>query len=339
MTRAGGGFGRRLMADYAAEAAFLSKEAGAPVQVVRSREEDIRQDYYRPAGMHRLRAGLDKKGRPVAWAHHLANTSRYEFARSSRPPEASELWEDDFPAGLIANFRLEHSPAKTSVPTGAWRSTLNSSNAFAIQSFLDELASAAGRDPLEYRLEVLGEPRELDYRHHGGPVFDTGRVRGVLELAAEKAGWGRRQTAGRAQGIATHFTFGSYAAHVVELSLDDDGEIQVHRIVVAVDCGIAVNPTGIEAQTVGGTIDGLTVALWSEITVEGGRPLQSNFHDYRLLRIDKLPEIEVYIVPSQKDPFGMGEIAVPSVPPAVANALFAATGKRHRRLPIGSVGV
>jgi isoquinoline 1-oxidoreductase beta subunit len=334
MTRAGGGFGRRLMADYAAEAASLSKETGTPVQVVWSREEDIQHDYYRPAGMHRLRAGLDAEGRPVGWVHHLANTSRYEFARRSGPPAASELAEDDFPAGLIANYRLEYSAAKTLVPTGAWRSTRNSSNAFATQCFVDELAGEAGRDPLEYRLEILGEPRELEYRHHGGPVFDTGRLRGVLELAADRAGWGRRLPAGRAQGIAAHFTFGSYAAHVVELSVDDDGGIRVHRIVVAVDCGIAVNPSGIQAQAVGGTVDGLTVALWSEITVADGRPEQSNFHDYRLLTIDKLPEVEVHIVPSRKDPFGMGEIAVSSVPPAVANALYAATGKRHRRLPM-----
>lgn len=334
MTRMGGGFGRRLMSDFAPEAALLSKAAGVPVQLVWTREDDMRHDFYRPAGYHRLEAGLDAQGTPVAWTHHLVNTSRYDFRQDSDPPEASELYPDDFPAGIVSHFRLEYIPAKTRIPTGPFRATLHSANAFAVQCFVDELAHAAGKDPLALRLEMLGEPRELPYGQHGGPVFDTGRLQAVLKLAAEKAGWGSPLPAGRGRGIAGHFTFGSYAAHVVEVSVDESGAVKVHRIVAAVDCGFPVNPAGIEAQVMGGTLDGLGVALFAEITVEGGRTVQKSFGDYPLLRFAEAPPVEVHIVPSRKDPSGMGEIALPPVAPALANAIFAATGRRLRRLPV-----
>jgi isoquinoline 1-oxidoreductase beta subunit len=334
MTRVGGGFGRRLMSDFAPEAALLSKAAGVPVQVVWTREDDMRHDFYRPAGHHRLEAGLDAQGKPVVWTHHLVNTSRYDFRQDSDPPDASELYVDDFPAGFIPNFRLEYIPVKTRIPTGPFRGTLHSANAFAVQCFVDELAHAAGKDPLALRLEMLGEPRELPYGQHGGPVFDTGRLRAVLKLAAEKAGWGSPLPAGRGRGIAGHFTFGSYAAHVVEVSVDEKGAVKVHRIVAAVDCGFPVNPAGIEAQLMGGTLDGLSVALLSEITVKDGRTVQGTFSDYPLLRFAEAPDVEVHIVPSRKDPSGMGEIALPPVAPALANAIFAATGRRIRRLPV-----
>jgi isoquinoline 1-oxidoreductase beta subunit len=334
MTRMGGGFGRRLMSDFAPEAALLSKAAGVPVQVVWTREDDLRHDFYRPAGYHRLEAGLDAQGKPVAWRHHLVNTSRYEFRQATEPPEASELYTDDFPAAMVPHFRLEYIPVKTRIPTGPFRATLHSGNAFAVQCFVDELAHAAGKDPLAFRLEMLGEPRELPYAQHGGPVFDTGRQQAVLKLAAEKAGWGSPLPAGRGRGIAGHFTFGSYAAHVVEVSVDEAGSVKVHRIVAAVDCGFPVNPAGIEAQVMGGTLDGLSVALLSEITVQEGRTVQGSFVDYPLLRFPEAPAVEVHIVPSRKDPSGMGEIALPPVAPALVNAIFAATGQRIRRLPV-----
>jgi isoquinoline 1-oxidoreductase subunit beta len=334
LTRSGGGFGRRLLSDYGAEAAYLSKAVGAPVQVVWTRDDDLQHDYYRPAGLHRFRAGLDGKGRVVAWDQHLANPSRYAFAQSEEPPVASELYKDDLPAGLVPHFRMAYTPVKSGIPGGAWRSTLHSANAFAVQSFMDELAHAAGRDPLEFRLELLGGPRKLAYEGHGGPELDTGRLAGVLRLVAEKSGWTTPLAQGRARGIAGHFTFGSYAAEVAEVSRDREGRPRVDRIVAAIDCGTVVNLSGAEAQAQGGILDGLSAALYGEITVEQGRVRQTNFHQYRLLRFDEAPKIEVYFVQSSASPSGLGEPPVPPVAPAVANAVFALTGQRLRRLPL-----
>jgi isoquinoline 1-oxidoreductase beta subunit len=334
MTRAGGGFGRRLMSDYAAEAAFLSQAAGAPVKVIWTREDDLQHDYYRPAGWHHLRAGLDAGGRPLAWTHHLANASRYAFAGSRQPAVASELYKDDFPAGCLTNVRLSYSPAASAIPAGAWRATLHSSNAFAVQSFVDELAHAAGQDPVAFRLTMLGAVRELPYAGHGGPVLDTGRLAAVLRLATQRAGWEKPLPRGRGRGVALHFTFGTYAAHVAEVTVDADGKLRVDRIVAAFDCGIVVNRSGAEAQAQGGILDGLGAALFGEITVDAGRVQQTNFHQYRMLRMREAPRVEVYFIESAADPRGMGEPPVPPVAPAVANAIFAATGRRIRTLPL-----
>jgi isoquinoline 1-oxidoreductase beta subunit len=334
MTRSGGGFGRRLISDYGAEAAYLSKAVGAPVQVLWTREEDLSQDFYRPCGVHRLRAGLDSSGRLVAWDHHLANPSRYAYAENGQPPVVSELYPDDFPAGFVPDFRLAYTHIPCGIPGGAWRSTLHSSNAFAVESLVNELAHALGRDPLAYRLELLGAPRRLDYKGHGGPVFDTGRLAGVLRLVAEKAGWGSPLPAGRARGIAGHFTFGSYAAHVAELSRAPDRGFRVDRIVVAVDCGLVVNRSGAEAQVQGGVLDGLSAALYGAVTVENGRVRETNFDRYRLVRMREAPRVETWFVSSEAPPSGLGEPPVPPVAPAVASALFALTGDRPRRLPL-----
>jgi isoquinoline 1-oxidoreductase subunit beta len=335
MTRAGGGFGRRLMSDYGAEAAFLSKAAGRPVQVLWTREEDFSQDFYRPCGIHRLRAAVDAAGRITAWEHRLANPSRYAYAKNDRPPVSSEMYAEDFPVGCLPNVRLAYTHVDSGIPGGAWRSTLHSSNAFAVQSFVDELAHTLGRDPLELRLELLGAPRALEYKGHGGPVFDTGRLAGVLKLAAERAGWNTSPPAGRARGIAGHFTFGSYAAHVVEVSRSASG-VRVDRIVVAIDCGQVVNLSGAEAQAQGGVYDGLGAALHGEITVQQGRVRQTNFDGYQLLRMNEAPRVEVHFAPSASPPSGLGEPPVPPVAPALANALFALTGKRLRKLPVGA---
>src|SRR6185369_4954790 len=254
----------------------------------------------------------------------IVNTSRYAFRRDSSPPDASEMYRDDFPAGFVANLRAEYTAAPTRVPTGPWRSTLHSANAFAVQSFVDEIAAEAGRDPLELRRELLGAPRDLPYSHHGGPSFSTARLRTVLDLAAAKAGWGTPLPPGHGRGIACHFTFGSYAAHVAEVSVDANGAIKIHRLIAVVDCGTPVNPLSVEAQTIGATLDGLNAALQAEVTIAGGRVEQSNFHDYLLLRHADAPRVEVSIVPSTEAPSGMGEIAVPTVAPALANAIFAA---------------
>jgi len=334
LTRAGGGFGRRLGSDYAAEAALVSKAAGAPVQLMWTREDDLGHDYYRPAGMHRLTAGFDPRGAVVAWTHRLANPSRYAFAGRIADADQSEMYADDFPAGRVANLRYEYTLVASDVPVGAWRSTLHSSNAFAVQSFVDELAHATGRDPLDFRLALLEPPQVRQYRGHGGPEFDTGRLAGVLRLAAERSGWGTPTPQGRARGIAAHFTFGSYAAHVAEVSAGAGGGIQVHRIVCAVDCGLVVNRLGAEAQVEGGIMDGLGAALHGEITVKHGRAEQQNFDRYRLLRINEAPLVEVHFVPSTRAPSGLGEPPLPPVAPAIANAWFALTGQRLRRLPL-----
>jgi isoquinoline 1-oxidoreductase beta subunit len=331
MARSGGGFGRRLMSDYAGEAAFLSKASGTPVQLVRSREDDISHDYYRPAGIHQFRAALGADGRITAWAHHLANTSRYAYALRENPAQ-SELYRDDIPAACVPNFHLAHTNIRSAIPAGAWRATLHSSNAFAVQGFLDEMAHLAGRDPLEFRLELLGEDRDLRYRDHGGPVLSTARLKGVLRLAAERAGWGTPPPSGIGRGIAAHFTFSGYVGVVAEVAVEDN-EIRVRKLVAAVDSGLIVNPNGAEQQVVGGLIDGVQAALRGEITVEGGRTREKNFGDYRLMRINEVPTIEVHFVENEFPPTGLGEPGVSPVAPAIGNAVFAATGRRLRRLP------
>jgi isoquinoline 1-oxidoreductase beta subunit len=270
----------------------------------------------------------------TAWDQRLANPSRAAYALSKDPPVESELYADDFPATSLPNVRLGYTPVASGIPLGAWRSTLHSSNAFAVQSFVDELAHALGRDPLELRLELIGAPRRIDYKGHGGPIFDTGRLIGVWKWAAERAGWGTTPAKGRARGLAGHFTFGSYAAHVVEVSRDRAAGVRVDRVVVAVDCGRVVNLSGAEAQAQGGVLDGLSAALFGEVTVHGGRTDQGNFDSYRLLRMREAPRIEVHFVDSTESPSGLGEAPLPPVAPALANAVFALTGERVRRLPL-----
>ena len=344
ITRIGGGFGRRLLSDYAAEAAYVSKQVGAPVQVVWSREDDLRHDYYRPAGYHVVRAGLDQRGRIVAWHHRLVGVSRNAY-RLRQPPEATEIYglfgpadaaaaaERDLVPVRIPNLRLEFHQASSAVPTGAWRAPAHNANAFVIEGFLDELAQISGRDPLELRREVYGQASDFPYRGANPTPYNPQRLLAVLALAAEKSGWGRPLPAGQGRGIAAHYTFGSYAAHVAEVTVDQ-GQLQVERIVVAVDCGTIVNRSGVEAQIEGGTLDGLSAALYGEMPIQDGRAQKSNFHEYKLLRFSQAPQLEIHLVESTVRPTGLGEIALPPVAPAVANAIFAATGKRIRRLPI-----
>jgi isoquinoline 1-oxidoreductase beta subunit len=332
MTRCGGGFGRRLEGDYGAEAAHLAARVGRPVQVVWTRDDDIAHDYFRPAGVQRIRAGLDAGGRLVAWDQHVANASRYAYFGRPNAVE-SELYPDDLPAGVVEHVRRSYTLVDALVPRGAWRSTLHSANAFAVESMLDELAAAARVDPVAFRLRLLEPGRVLKYRSHGGPALDTGRLAACVRAAAESARWGTSRPAGRAVGIAAHFTFGTYVAHVVEVSAPAPAEVRVHRVWSAVDCGPVVNLAGAEAQVQGGTLDGLGAALYGEVTVTDGRPEQTNFHQYRVLRMNEAPPVEVRFLPGAREPRGLGESAVPPVAPAVANALFALTGQRVRRLP------
>jgi len=336
VTFIGGGFGRRLIQDYAVEAALISRDAGAPVQVVWSREDDIRHDFYRPAACHIMEAGLDSRGQLISWRHRGCSPSIETFYNGTgiSPSAAAQVDSLDFPALFVPHFRLEFTVAESGMPLGYWRSVDSSGNQFALSSFFDEAAHAAGRDPLEFLLATFGSARKISLRNN--ETFDVGRRRAVVELAAEKSGWHKALARGRGRGIAASFGWGSYVAHVAEITCHaKTGAIRIDRVVCAVDCGTAINPLGIEAQMEGAINFGLAATLKSAITVEGGRIQQSNFHDYEVLRMsDAPPVVEVYIVPSTEPPGGCGEPGVPSVAPAVGNAIFAATGKRVRRLPI-----
>jgi isoquinoline 1-oxidoreductase subunit beta len=323
---AGGSFGRRAtpVADVASEAASVAKAiAGrAPVKLVWTREDDIRGGRYRPLFVHRFRAGLDAKGRIVAWEHRIVGQSFLKgtpFGGLIKDGiDATSVEGGSTLPYAIPSLSVElHSP-DVGVPTLWWRSVGSSHTAFSTETFLDELAKAANRDPFELRRELL----EKHPRH-----------RGVLELAAAKAGWGSPLPAGRGRGIAVHESFGSFVANVVEVTLRKDGLPKVERVVCAVDCGIAVNPDVVRAQMEGGIGFGLGAALYGEISLDKGRVVQSNFHDYRSLRIDEMPPVEVHIVPSTEAPTGVGEPGVPCIAPAVANAMFQLTGKRVYRLP------
>ena len=324
-TYLGGGFGRRFELDFIIEALETSKAAGAPVKVIWSREDDIQHAQYRPANYHQLRAGLDASGRPVAWTHRIVAPSI--MARMFPQTVKNGLDGEAVEGGVglpyaVPNVHVDYQLTDTGIPVGFWRSVNNSFNAFAVEGFIDELASAAKQDPYEYRRTLLA---------------NAPRDRGVLELAATNAGWGTPLPAGRGRGIAVYKSFESYAAQVAEVSVSPAGDVRVHRVVCAIDCGMHVNPSTIEAQMQGGIVYGLTAALNGAITIENGRVTQSNFHDYRMLRLAEMPVVEVYIVPSNEAPGGVGEPGTPPIAPAVCNAIFAATGKRIRRLPIGKV--
>jgi isoquinoline 1-oxidoreductase beta subunit len=337
MTRVGGGFGRRLTNDYVAEAAMVSKQAGLPVKLLWSREDDIQHDFYRPAGEHELNAGLDADGKVTAWSYRLASAGKY-YRREGVPPEeqfGAEVYVDDFPAGIVDNLRYEWLAVNSGVPRGSWRAPAHTANAFVVESFMDEVAHAAGRDPLDLRIEMYGDNRDLPYSNHGGPTFNPWRLSRLLEHVAKEIDYRAERPKGRAVGIASHFTFGGYAAHAIEVEVSDAGELDIRRIVAAVDCGVAVNPRGVEAQLQGGTIDGLSTALNLEITFDKGRVVQSNFHDYPILRMAEMPRIvECHILPYGDTPTGMGEMGIPTVAPALTNAIFNACGVRIRKLPI-----
>ena len=334
MLRPGGGFGRRLDNDYVGEAAYIAKEVpGAPIQVVWTRGDELAHSLYRSTALHRLRAGLDASGMPVAWSHHLVNPSRYRYQHGDSPPYDSEISQDDFPAQLIPNFRVGWTEIESAVPRGYYRAMMPGMNLWALECFLDEIAHAAGKDPLALRLALLGEPRQLRFSGYLGPFFDTGRLRRVLELAAAKGDWGKPAPRGRFRGIAGGFVFGSYAASVAEVSIAR-GQVRVHRIVAAADCGTVVNPQGVIKQMEGGSIDGMNLALKLEITVDQGAVVQKSFADYPLVRMREAPVVEAHVVESSEPPTGIGEIAVPPAMGAIVNAVSAAAGKRLRRLPV-----
>jgi isoquinoline 1-oxidoreductase subunit beta len=335
-TLMGGGFGRRYQGDFVMEAAQVAKAAGKPVMVLWTREDDLQHDFYRPASYHKMWGAVDAQGNVSAWKHFQTSTSIAAMWREngSEKPEQGEFGTAAFIPYTTQNFRLEYALAKSSVPRAWWRSVEHSTSGFVVESFVDELAAAAGKDPLEFRLGLIGDARKIpDFTSAEDKPLDTARLKGVLQLAAEKAGWGKPLPKGIGHGIAGYYSFETYTAAVAEASVQN-GEVKVHRLVYAVDCGRPVNPDGVRAQVESAAVYGLTAALKSPITIDRGRVEQANFNDYEMMRINEAPKTEVHVVMSKEEPTGIGEPGLPVVAPAVCNAIFAATGKRIRRLPI-----
>jgi isoquinoline 1-oxidoreductase subunit beta len=319
----GGGFGRRLEADGAVRAVEIAKHVDGPVKVVWTREEDIQHDMYRPYWLDRISAGLDDRGKPVAWNNRFAGSS--VIARWLAPGYKNGLDPDTTEGAIdlvydLPNFHVEYVRVEPpGVPTAFWRSVGPSHNVFVTESFIDELAAAAKQDAVAYRRALLDK---------------SPRAKAVLDLAAEKAGWGQAQPKGSGRGVSLQFVFGSYLAQVAEVEVSKEGVVRIRRVICAVDCGSVVNPDTVQAQIQSGIIFGATAALYGEITLKKGRVEQSNFDTYQMLRMNEAPAIEVHVVKSSEPPGGIGETGTSAITPAIANAIFAATGKRLRKMPV-----
>jgi isoquinoline 1-oxidoreductase beta subunit len=353
VTLLGGGFGRKSKCDFVLEAAYLSREVGAPVRVQWTREDDIRHCFYHTTSVEKIDIGLDADDKPVAWRHRSAATS----ILSTFAPDAGKQLSIEIGMGLedmpyeIANVRAEQCKAFAQTRVGWYRSVSNIPRAFAIQSITAELAHELGRDQKDFLLEMIGAPRQLVWQTAGLPQqfwnngepyeefpIDTGRLRNVVELAAREAGWGKTLPPGEGLGIAVHRSFVSYVAMVVHAKVDGDGNVTVPETHVAIDCGFVANPERVRSQMQGACVFGMTAALYSGITLEDGAVQQSNFHDYEMARADAFPQtVYTHIVehPFSVHATGVGEPGVPPFLPAFTNAIFNASGKRIRNLPIG----
>ncbi|MBD8489350.1 xanthine dehydrogenase family protein molybdopterin-binding subunit [Echinicola sp. CAU 1574] len=318
LTRMGGGFGRRLMSDFVEEAAMVSKLAQVPVNVIWTREDDMGGGFYRPMGYYRYKAALDADHNLIAWHHDSIGCS----GNLSR--------QDNFPAGAVENFRVDSRLYETPVTTGPWRAPNHNFIAFTEESFVDEIANRTGKDPLTFRLELL---KQAEDNPVGKVDYDTERYANVLKKVADMAGWNKVKPDGIYQGLAAHFSFGSYVAEVVELEKMNDGKLKIKKVYCAVDCGIVINKSGAETQVEGGIIDGLGHALYGEITLTNGKADQLNFDQYRLIKMKEVPEIEVHFIQSDESPMGLGEPGLPPAGAALANAVFAAINVRLTAQP------
>jgi isoquinoline 1-oxidoreductase subunit beta len=343
LPRSGGGFGRRIGADYVAEAVYIAQAINKPVKLIWTRDDDLQNDLYRPAGMHAMSATIDENKNVSSWTHSVAATYRL-FREPGLQGLGVNEWvscldPDAFPAGCIDNYEASFTSLEFGLRRGWWRGPLPTFTAFATQSFIDEVAHAAKRDPLEFRLSLLGKSREMDYRdmnfedNRSPTKIHTGRLAQVLKRVASTIAYERKLKINHGIGFAVHFVYGAYAAHAMEVSVNE-GKLKIHRCVCAIDIGQIVNPLGVEAQIMSGTLDGISMAINSEITVENGKIQQNNFSTYPFLRMADAPDVEVEIVESDYPPLGAGEMGVPTAAPALTNAIYAATGKRIYQLPI-----
>ncbi len=338
--RSGGGFGRRLSSDFIVEAAAIARKVNAPVKLTWTREDDLQHDHFRPGGFHHLRGGVDANGKLIGWHNHFvtfANRVERDGKSILQPGSGGSLSGDEFPGRWLANCLLEQTALECRIPMGPWRAPGSSVFSWVFHSFIDELAHAGGRDPIDFRLELLGDKDIMPGTGERGQPYSVSRMRNVLKEVAEKSGWGKKKFAkGQGAGVAFHFSHRGYVAEVAEVTVSKEGQLKVDRVVVVTDIGAQiVNLSGAENQVQGSVIDGLSTLMHPELNIEKGRVVQSNFHDYNLLRMPDTPaKIDIHFLKTDYPVTGLGEPVLPPLAPAVCNAIFAATGKRVRELPL-----